>query len=207
MMTGTRAHWETVWIERDPGELSWYQIEPNRSLELIALAGAGPDDPIADIGAGASPLAAALVRRGHRDVTVVDIAQAALDRLATVPSADPAGHRIRLVRVDVLDWRPSHTVAVWHDRALNHFLTDPDARLRYADAASAIVRPGGHVVLGAFAPDGPDRCSGLPVHRTDPASLAAEFAPSFELLSVTREYHHTPWHATQSFQYLLLRRR
>jgi hypothetical protein len=96
---------------------------------------------------------------------------------------------------------------LWHDRAVNHFLVDISDRQRYAALVSATVAPGGHLALAAFAPDGSERCSGLVVHRSDAAALAAEFAPTFDLVRITRELHHTPWQAKQPFHYLLLRRR
>ena len=206
-MTSVRAHWDAVWAGRDPTTVSWFQEQPARSLELIAAAGVDRDDAVIDVGCGTSPLVVRLAELGYGKLAVLDIAQTALDRLDAALVGRLGAHDVRLVCADVLAWQPDGPFALWHDRAVNHFLRQASDRRRYVDVATAAVRPGGHVVLAAFAPDGPERCSGLHVHRADPAALAAEFSPAFDLVSVTREHHSTPWHATQSFHYLLLRRR
>ena len=97
--------------------------------------------------------------------------------------------------------------ALWHDRAMFHFLADAAARARYVAQAARAVRPGGHAIVATFAADGPDRCSGLPVMRYDARALAAAFAPAFEALADSRELHRTPWGSEQAFTYVLLRRR
>ena len=202
-----RAHWDQVWTERDPATVSWYQRDPTRSLELIARAGVSADDGIVDVGGGASTLMSRLAELGHGDLTVVDIARPALDLLDASLTSACGDHTVCLVCADVLEWQPARRFALWHDRAVNHFLTGAIERRSYAARAAASVVTGGYVVLAAFTPDGPEQCSGLPVHRSEPDVLAAEFSPSFDLVSVTREIHDTPWHAKQSFHYLLLQRR
>jgi len=101
----------------------------------------------------------------------------------------------------VTAWNPSQSYDVWHDRAAFHFLTDPEDRAAYAARVLRAVRPGGHVIIGTFAPDGPERCSGLPVLRHDPASLGLVLGPSFELLDSREHAHRTPTGAIQSFQF------
>lgn len=206
-MTSVRAHWDAVWAGRDPATVSWFQADPVRSLELIAFAGVGCDQAVVDVGCGTSPLVARLAELGYRNLSVLDIAQPALDLLDAAFAARLGVHSVRLICADLLAWEPDGSFALWHDRAVNHFLLEASHRRRYVELAAGAVDRGGHVVLAAFAMDGPERCSGLPVHRADPAALAAEFSPAFELVSVIREHHATPWHATQSFHYLLLRRR
>jgi len=206
-VSSTRTHWEQVWLDRDPATNSWYQDTPTRSLELVRLAGVGPDDPIVDIGGGCSALAITLSGLGYEDLTVLDIAQGALETLDRRLIFEFGAHAVRLLRTDVLSWRPDRPYRLWHDRALNHFFSDPVDRQRYVDLAAATITRGGHLVVAAFAPDGPDTCSGLTVHRRYPEGLAAEFAEAFDLVRITRELHETPWQATQSFQYVLLQRR
>ena len=206
-MVTRRAHWDEVWATCDPTNVSWYQATPERSIALVASTGTGPTDPVVDIGGGVSRLVIGLAQHGFRDLTVVDIAAAALHLLDVELEAAVGDHQVALVCSDILDWRPTRPYALWHDRAVNHFLVEPEHRHAYASILTDAVQSGGHVILAAFSPDGPDRCSGLPVHRSQPGQLAHEFAPAFDLRSVTIEQHRTPWNTTQSFQYLLLHRR
>ena len=106
----------------------------------------------------------------------------------------------------MLDLDPPPSVSLWHDRAVLHFIRDSDARSRYAAIAAAAVRPGGHLVIGGFAPDGPLRCSDLDVERADEADLSRLFEGCFDLESSRRESHETPWGAAQSFQWCVFKR-
>ncbi len=101
---------------------------------------------------------------------------------------------------------PSGGFDLWHDRAAFHFLTDPTEAARYAQLAAEAVRIGGHAVIGGFAPDGPERCSGLPVTRRSAEDIAGIFASRFTLLQKREERHRTPAGTEQSFEYALMLR-
>lgn len=201
---GRRGHWERVYRERGPAGVSWYEVSPRMSLAMIDSLGAGPDAAIVDVGGGASPLAGALVGRGFRDVTVVDLSEAAL--AAARAALGAGGAAVEWVRADVLDWAPDRAYDVWHDRAAFHFLTEPGSRDRYVAAARAAVRAGGHVVIGVFAEDGPPTCSGLPVARHDATSLTRAFGAGFTITDARRDVHVTPRGALQPFTWASLRR-
>lgn len=154
----------------------------------------------------------ALLRTGHQ-VIAVDIAQAALDALERElerevdgETAALAATRLALVVADVRSLRVDEPVDVWHDRAVFHFLVEPDDQAAYAHAAATAVATGGHLVIATFAPSGPTSCSGLPVARHDAASLASVFAPAFELVESFEADHRTPWAATQRFTHAVFRR-
>ena len=68
------------------------------------------------------------------------------------------------------------------------------------------VKPGGHAIIGTFAPDGPERCSGLPVARYDAESLGRVLGDAFELVETLRHEHRTPSGSPQRFQFSLFRR-
>jgi SAM-dependent methyltransferase len=199
-----REHWENVYRRSSPSALSWYQPEPTVSLELIARVSSDLDAPIIDVGGGASTLVDGLLDAGYRDVTVLDLSEAALAaaraRLGSRASA------VKWLEADVLAAPLAPSVyAVWHDRAVFHFLTDPHERAAYVAAARAAVRPGGHVIVASFALDGPSRCSGLDVVRYSPDSMHSQFGQGFRLLDSVRDEHHTPSGATQAFVYCLCR--
>jgi ubiquinone/menaquinone biosynthesis C-methylase UbiE len=198
------SHWETVYTTKDANQVSWFQQDPAPSIELIGLARPTPESTIVDIGGGASRLVDSLVARGFRHVTVLDISQAALD--AARARLGEAASQVEWVVADVTRWSPAHTFDIWHDRAGFHFLVDPAHRSAYVARLKRAVRPGGHVVIGTFAIDGPEKCSGLPVNRYDAVGLAEELGEGFELVDSRRHDHATPWNATQRFQFCVFRR-
>ena len=200
-----KAHWETLYTTKAPTDVSWFQASPDLSLELIAATGAGKDPRIIDVGGGASVLVDKLLDAGLTRVTVLDISAAALRR-AQERLGRRAGN-VTWLEADVTGGKPAGPFDVWHDRAMFHFLTDPEDRARYLDAVDRTVPSGGHVIVAAFAPEGPPRCSGLEVRRYSPAALQEELGERFELVETRRELHTTPANAQQAFLYARFRKR
>jgi Methyltransferase domain len=198
-----QTFWEDVHVDRGVRGVSWWQRVPELSLELIESAGLGADDPIIDVGSGWSTLVDHLLDRGHRDVTAIDLSSNALQAVR-----DRLGHPrdgVVLEVADVLDLNQGRRYALWHDRALFHFLTEPADRDAYRASLERSLGSWGWAVVATFGPEGPDTCSGLPVARYSPEGLAAEF-PGFKLVSTSGEDHQTPWGSTQQFTAVLLRR-
>ena len=197
-------HWDRIYRAKAPTEVSWYQPEARLSLELIRRIAPELDASVLDVGGGASTLADGLLSAGYRDVTVLDVAPAALAR-----AEERLGERaaqVRWIVADVLDAPlPVASYAVWHDRAVFHFLTDARDRARYVAQAQRIVRPGGHIIVASFGPEGPSQCSGLEVVRYSPEGLHTEFGAAFRLLDSAREDHRTPGGSVQAFVYCLCR--
>ena len=197
---GTRTHWEKIYAEKAPTQLSWYRPHLETSLALIQQTGTGPSASIIDVGAGESTLVDDLLARGYCNLTVLDISQAAI--AACKRRLDDAAERVRWLVADITEaeLEPS-SYDVWHDRAVFHFLIAAADRRAYVRQMARSVRCGGHVVVSAFGPEGPTRCSGLDVVRYDAASLHAEFGASFRLISSSRHLHETPFGTTQQFLY------
>ncbi len=197
------SFWEGVHDSKDVDGVSWWQSVPELSLGLVDEAGVETGEPVIDVGAGWSTLVDHLVERGYTDLMAIDLSATALqtvrDRLG------PAGESVVLQVADVLDFRPGREFALWHDRAVFHFLTEEDERDDYRTSLARCLRPGGYVVVATFGPDGPLTCSGLPIVRYTHAELAAEF-PGFRVLSTSGEEHVTPWGTTQQFTAVLLQR-
>jgi trans-aconitate methyltransferase len=184
--------------------VSWFQDNPQPSLDLISDLASGPDAPIVDIGGGASRLVDALLDRGFRALSVLDLSPSALHL-----AQDRLGERAKAVRwiaADATRWTPERPQDIWHDRAAFHFLIAPEQRAAYVARMAAALRPGGHAVIGAFAPDGPERCSGLPVARYDVAALARELGPAFIPVSTRPHAHLTPAGVAQRFLFSVFRR-
>lgn len=204
-MSDRTTHWQNVYATKGEAEVSWFQNSPAMSLEMIRAATPDHDAAIIDIGGGASRVVDALLQDGYRDLAVLDLSANALNvvkrRIGTAAST------VDWIVVDVTTWQPAKTYEVWHDRAAFHFLTDPRDRAAYVERLRSAIAAGGHVIIATFAPDGPEKCSGLPVQRHDSASLSGELGPEFELIEARSETHQTPWHSTQAFQFSRFRRR
>jgi len=206
-MTGRYEHWESVYGARAEDELTWFEATPAVSLDLVRThLKAG--DAIIDIGAGASRLVDALLEEGLGPVTVLDLSIAAL--AVSKRRLGPQGHDVEWIDADITTWEPNRDYAVWHNRAVFHFLTEPEDRAGYARAMSEGLQPGGIAIIATFADDGPEMCSGLPVVRYAPDDLARELERmlpgQFEMLSAKRYRHITPKGNQQSFQYSVFRK-
>jgi len=199
-MSDRHKHWEGIYRTKETDQVSWFQTHARSSLHLIQGSDAGLDAGIIDVGGGASVLADNLLDAGYRNLTVLDIAESALET-----SRQRLGKRAQQVNwlaADITQAQlPLAAYDIWHDRAVFHFLTDPADRERYVRQVLRAVKPGGHVIVAAFGPDGPLQCSGLDVVRYAPEALHAEFGPRFRLLRHEAEVHHTPAGKAQEFVY------
>lgn len=205
-MNDTKQHWEHVYRSKSADAVSWYQAHPTMSLAFIADSGMALDAPIIDVGGGASTLVDHLLERGYSDVAVLDISTPALLQAQARLGAAKA-RQVHWLPEDVTRFAPSRKYALWHDRAVFHFLMDDAARADYIAALRRSLASGGTAVLATFATDGPDRCSGLQVARYDVDTLSALFGSEFERMADGRDVHITPRGATQAFTYLRLHRR
>lgn len=200
MDTGERqSHWRSVYRDKAPTETSWFQDTPEPSLRLIAATGLAPSWAAVDVGGGASTLVDHLLDTGWTGLTVLDIADEALARARARLGAK--AHSVDWVTADVTTWQPHRQFALWHDRAVFHFLTQSEQRQGYRTALGLSVPTGGHVLIATFASDGPERCSGLPVRRYDAPDLAAEFDGCLKLVESFRHEHTTPAGKVQAFTF------
>lgn len=198
-------HWDSVYAKRAATEVSWYQARPDTSLALIERSGIAKGDALIDVGGGASTLVDHLLAAGYTDLSVLDIAAGAFtqsqQRLGTRADA------INWIVSDVTQFEPQRGFRLWHDRAVLHFLTQPEHQVQYVDVLQQALEPGGTAIIATFGPDGPTRCSGLDIQRYNIASLESLLAPRFELQSHELEYHQTPTGGEQQFLYSCWTRR
>lgn len=200
-----KEHWENVYVTKPHDQVSWYRDHLDNSLKLILDTGVEKDASIIDIGGGASTLVDDLLENGFVDVSVLDISSTAIE----------ASKRRLGRRADEVDWivaditevdLPAAHFDVWHDRAVFHFLTDPDDRRRYVELVNRSVKPGGHIIVASFGLNGPLKCSGLDVVRYSPDTMHDEFGDQFELIRSIDESHNTPFGTTQEFIYCYCRK-
>lgn len=194
-----------MYAAKDASELSWSEDRPTTSLTLLMPDGRCPRR-IVDVGAGRSTLVDHLLDLGAEKVTLLDLSTEALAH--TLRRLDPdRATRVETVVTDVTTWAPTTTWDAWHDRAVLHFLVDPADRARYVATASRAVVAGGVAVIGVFAPDGPEQCSGLPVVRSSVADLEHLFGDGWSLDESVHHVHTTPWGSEQAFTWVRLHRR
>lgn len=198
-----RRHWDHVYATKGEESVSWFEPSPLFSLKLIEAAGIGLGSVI-DIGGGASRLVDALVTKRHTRVAVLDLSAQALE-IAKARLGAQAG-MVEWIVGDVTKWTPTSTFELWHDRATFHFLTSFNDRAAYAKALHSALKPAGVAIIGTFAPDGPEKCSRLPVARHDGASIGRIIGPDFILIDERRHDHMTPGGAVQKFQFSSFRK-
>jgi 2-polyprenyl-3-methyl-5-hydroxy-6-metoxy-1,4-benzoquinol methylase len=200
----TRAHWEKVYANKAPDQVSWYRRHLETSLALIERATVGRSAAIIDVGGGESTLADDLLARGYQSITVLDISETAID--VSKKRIGAASEQIRWLVTDVTvtELEPG-AYDIWHDRAVFHFLTTMEQRAAYVRNVARSVKPGGHVIVSTFGPKGPTKCSGLDVVRYDEESLHKEFGARFRLEESSKELHQTPFGTTQQFLYCYCR--
>lgn len=202
---GEREHWERVYATEPVERLGWYEPHLRTSLCWMTELGLSTHAPIIDVGAGASTLVDDLLAEGYRAITLLDVSRTAMS-LVKARLGD---------RADLVGWLegdvtrvelPAHAYEVWHDRAVFHFLSEEEDVRRYRSQLARALRPGGHVVIGTFAPEAPPRCSGLRVRRYTPDRIAAVLGAEFELQRECKELHLTPSGVEQMYQYCRFRR-
>lgn len=200
---GRRRHWDEAYVQKGEAGVSWFEEAPTVSLDLIKVV-PGPKDSLIDVGGGASRLATHAFRLGFRHVAVLDLSAEAIARSQAAMGSE--ADRVEWIVADVTTWEPGRRYDVWHDRAAFHFLTDKADRAAYVETLDAALSDTGHAIIATFALDGPERCSGLPVQRYSPETLAETLGPRFTLVNSERHEHQTPWGSTQAFQFSVLAR-
>jgi ubiquinone/menaquinone biosynthesis C-methylase UbiE len=198
-------HWERVYTDNQRKSLGWYAPHLQTSLRWIKGLALGMEAPIIDVGGGASKLAGDLLEAGYQSITVLDISASALS----------SGKENLGKKSDLVNWlegditsleMPAHYYALWHDRAMFHFLIEPEQQSRYRDQLTKALQPGGNLIIGTFAPEAPPRCSGLPVQRYSREQLDITLGKGFELKRHRQELHVTPGGVEQMYLYCHFRK-
>jgi trans-aconitate methyltransferase len=197
-------HWDAVFASKREDGVSWFEAMPTVSLRLMEAAGLTQETCVFDVGGGDSNLVEHLAARGLECLAVLDVSGAALQR-ARNRMRSASGIPI-WIEADVTSAWVLKPMDIWHDRAAFHFLIVSSDRAEYRSHLLQTLKPGGTAIIATFAPDGPDKCSGLPVIRYSPETLQQELGPLFDLVESVPHIHRTPWGTTQSFQYSRFKR-
>ena len=199
-----KKHWEKVYTSKAPEAVTWYQQRPDFSLSMIEHTGVPTSSAVIDAGGGSSVLVDCLLDLGYSDITVLDLSSSALAHCRQ--RLGDRSDKVKWLVKDITLFSPQRQYALWHDRAVFHFLTREQHRQRYVAALKEGLQPGGQIVMATFAVDGPEKCSGLPVERYDAKRLSKTLGEQFTLLETRTESHQTPWGGEQNFAWFRFRR-
>ena len=198
----TKQHWETVYENKTPEQVSWTQEKPEISLELIQEANLPKTAKIIDIGGGDSKLVDFLLEEGYQNITVLDISAKALER-AKKRLGDKA-KEVQWIVSDIISFQPTETYDLWHDRAALHFLTTKETIEKYASIVDKFVTK--NLIIGTFSKEGPTKCSGLEISQYDENGLVKIFENHFEKIKCLTTDHKTPFDTLQNFQFCSFRK-
>lgn len=196
-MFDRKSHWQNVYQEKSPLEVSWYQQESKLSLALIKATQVAKDDAIIDVGGGASILVDHLLQDGYSNVSVLDISVNALTK--TKERLGDTASQVKWYESDVTVFTPPESYAIWHDRAVFHFLTDTTDQTKYVEILKQALQPGANLIIATFAMGGPEKCSGLDIVQYDAEKMQAVLGDDFELVDEHHEMHITPANKEQKF--------
>ncbi len=202
-MTDSANHWEQVYQQKKPTQLSWYQPRPTLSYDWI-LAYVDRANAIIDVGCGMSVLADNLLDEGYADISLLEISSTAME--ATKQRLAKHKNKVNFYNTNILDFNPNKTFKLWHDRAVFHFLTQTKAQKTYLFKLNQFLDKGGFFLLATFAKNGPKKCSGLEVVQYDEAKIGKMLGKHFKLIKTSYEIHPHPGGGTQSFGYFLLQK-
>ena len=197
-----KKHWENIYQKKEIDGVSWYQKVPLESLQLIKKYSLSNSDKIIDIGCGKSFLADNLLELNYTDISLVDISSNALkgvkDRLQN--------KSLNFIETDILNFNSNDKYDIWHDRAVFHFITDNKGIEKYISLCNKYINNHGILIIGAFAEDGPLKCSGLEIKRYSVDQISGLFKETFELVESFKMLHKTPFNSEQSFSFCVLRK-
>ena len=197
-----KKHWENIYQKKEIDRVSWYQKVPIESLQLIKKYSISSSDKIIDVGCGKSFLADNLLELNYTDISLVDISSNALkevkDRLQN--------KSLNFIETDILNFNSNDKYDIWHDRAVFHFITNPEGIEKYISLCNKYINNHGILIIGAFAEDGPLKCSGLEIKRYSVDQISGLFKETFELVESFKMLHKTPFDTEQSFSFCVLRK-
>ena len=192
-----KAHWENVFKTKSLNEVSWYEVVPETSLSFFKASNISKSAKIIDIGGGDSFLVDHLLKLGFKDITVLDISEAALNRAKK--RLKDQSKKVKWIVADVADFSPPENYDFWHDRAAFHFLTDEQSISNYVETVQKHLNKDGHLVIGAFSENGPKKCSGLEIKQYSETTMTNQFKTYFDKIRCLNIDHITPFDTNQNF--------
>ena len=203
-MSYRKDHWETIYTSKDTHQVGWYQESPVISLKMLDIISATKEQSVLDVGAGASVLSDELIKQGYKDISLLDISEAAFTvvKQRLEKNSDIPAYYVS----DITDFDVNRQFDIWHDRAVFHFLTDAEDRKKYIARMDKLLSDNGHAIIGTFSLNGPKQCSGLDIVQYDESKMAVELGAIFNIIETHMDVHITPSGMKQEFMYFIIRR-
>ncbi len=192
-----KQHWDAIYQTKALKDVSWFQSTPQTSLDFLHEFRVPLDARIIDIGGGDSYLVDHLLREGYRDITVLDISEASIER-AKLRLGEQAD-KVTWIVADAANFEPSRKYDFWHDRAAFHFLTSEHEVAGYLNTARQHLSENGIMVVGTFSENGPEKCSGMAVKQYSETTMTSLFERFFKKIKCITVDHQTPFNTIQNF--------
>jgi ubiquinone/menaquinone biosynthesis C-methylase UbiE len=192
-----KKHWENIYSTKELKDVSWFQPTPATSLDFLKQFNIGPEAKIIDVGGGDSLLVDHLLEMGYRDITVLDISAASLERAKKRLGKNAS--RVNWIVADAATFQPTEQYDFWHDRAAFHFLTQEDEIDSYINTICHHLKPTGVLVIGTFSEQGPKKCSGIEIKQYSEITMTERLQKFFEKVKCITVDHKTPFDTIQNF--------
>lgn len=199
-----KMHWENIYETKDLKDLSWFQPTPETSLDFFRQFDMPITAKVIDIGGGDSFLVDQLLNLGYRDLTILDISAAAIDRAKQRLGDRAKG--VKWIVADAATFKPTEKYDFWHDRAAFHFLTDEQEISNYLETAQQYINPKGVLVIGTFSEQGPKKCSGIEIKQYSETTMTDRLKNFFEKIQCITVDHKTPFDTIQNFVFCSFRK-
>lgn len=199
-----KNHWEHIYNTKQLDEVSWFQPNPKESLDFIKECCLPFSAKIIDIGGGDSFLVDHLLELGYRDLTVLDISEAAINRARK--RLKNLSEKVKWIVADIINFKPTDKYDFWHDRAAFHFLTEENEISTYLKIAEKSINQTGVLLLGTFSKQGPKKCSGIEIKQYSESTITDRLKNSFENIKCIAVNHETPFDTVQSFIFCSFRK-
>lgn len=200
-----KQHWENIYQTKELKDVSWYQPQPETSLEFISNLKIAKDAKIIDVGGGDSFLVEFLLDLGYNDITVLDISANAIERAKA--RMGESAQKVKWIVSDITQFNPTEKYDLWHDRAAFHFLRSENDIENYMKVLNKSIAENGQIIIGTFSEDGPLKCSGIEIKQYSEKSMVNQFQADFENIACLQVVHTTPFDTTQNFTFCSFKRR
>jgi len=208
MNTSIKEHWNEIYTYLDADELTWYEEIPEACISLLSKCHINKNESVLDVGAGESTFIDYLVNQGFNNIIAVDISEIALNKLKARFGKEKAS-LVRWIVDDItqpVQTRDLSDIAVWHDRAVLHFLLDEKQQHAYLSTLKKVVKKDGYVIIATFSLKGAKKCSGLDVKNYDQNMLAKFLGEDFSLLEFFDYTHYMPSGEPRPYIYTLFQK-